>query len=203
MKKIVLIIFLMVFYQNYGQKCFHTNLSKKYNYGTSSVLGKTTEQADDGIFEIRIEIVKKGPDKKRQHIVFFSGMMHFQPYSDCNAVRSYMTGFNENTDAMDNDYGDFIVADFNFDGKEDLAVKREEGGNGGPLYNYYLQNESGTFVIDIYLSETMIFFPTEIDSNKKTLMTLVHANAYQMNETTYKLNSTTGKWKEVKQRLVD
>ena len=122
----------------------------------------------------------------------------------CNNVRSYITNKNVNVEVVDNDYGDLIVADFNFDGCDDFAIKREEGGNGGPLYNFYIQDENG-FHLDDFLSNSVIFFPTYFDKNKKTLTTLVHANAYQLRETIYKLRkkkNNKDKWIIKRQRLI-
>ena len=123
-------------------------------------------------------------------------------FVNCNNVRSYTTGINLNTEVVDNDFGDLIVADFNFDNKEDFAVKREEGGNGGPLYNYYLQTSPNTFKLDKFLSETMIFFPKEISKSNRTLITLVHASAVSVCETIYKFDSSTNKWKEIGRRII-
>ena len=104
---------------------------------------------------------------------------------------------------MDNDYGSLIVADFNFDGREDVAIKNDSGGNGGPLYNYYLQNAKGIFVIDDFLTNTVQFFPSEINSLKKYLVTTVHATATQLSETTYRLDTATGQWKKINQRFIN
>ena len=49
----------------------------------------------------------------------------------------------------------------------------------------------------------MIWFPIYFNKNKKTLTTLVHASAVSEAETTYKLDTLTNKWAEVRQRLID
>jgi hypothetical protein len=123
-------------------------------------------------------------------------------FVNCNNVRSYTTGLNQNAEVVDNDFGDIIVADFNFDKKEDFAVKREEGGNGGPLYNYYIQTSPTSFKLDKFLSEKMIWFPTTFDKSKKTLTTLVPGGAVSVYETTYKFDTLTNIWKEISQRII-
>ena len=114
---------------------------------------------------------------------------------DCNLCRSYQTGKNETVEEQDNDYGDIIVADFNFDKKEDLALKSDSGGNGGPAYKFYLQDSNGKFYLDNFLTDTMTYFPTHINKNNKTLTTLVHANAMELCKSIYKQDKATDKWK--------
>jgi hypothetical protein len=58
----------------------------------------------------------------RRQINFGSIWMSDASYSDCNNVRSYITGVNKYDIAEDNDYGDIIVADFNFDKKMMLPL---------------------------------------------------------------------------------
>jgi hypothetical protein len=118
---------------------------------------------------------------------------------NCDFVRSYATGFNKGNEVVDNDFGDLIIADLNFDGKDDFALKKDSGGNGGPVYNFYVQN-NGKFILDKFLTEQMEFFPTRINKNNKTLTTFVHANAYQLGEHTYRF--AANKWKETKHKLI-
>ncbi|KGO86597.1 hypothetical protein Q765_10255 [Flavobacterium rivuli WB 3.3-2 = DSM 21788] len=151
--------------------------------------------------KITVEVKHKLSPKK-QIINFSSGYMFSNDFTDCKDVRSYITGIGKNAEVLDNAYGDFIVADFNFDGKEDFAVKNDSGGNGGPFYNYYLQDTKGIFVLDSFLTNTMIYFPSIIDKKHKTLVTLVHANAVSVSESTYQFTFETGKWKEIKNRII-
>jgi len=117
-------------------------------------------------------------------------------FDDCKNVKSYSTKVNSELPiGGGNDSGNFIVADFNFDGLEDFAIKRDPGGNGGPLYAYFLQAEDKKFYKSSYLSNLVEFFPIEINTIKKTITTLVHANAYQKNKRTFKYNPETKKWK--------
>jgi len=140
--------------------------------------------------------------KKAQDLIIRAGVLYDTSFTDHSKSMSYRTGFNINRQIVDNDHGDIIVADLNFDGKDDLAIKWEEGGNGGPLYNYYLQDKNGKFIIDDFLSKEMIFFPMEINAKKQTLTTLVHASAYSVSETVYKLDPGSGKWKQISHRFI-
>jgi len=201
LKVYLLIITLFVSSLGYSQYyCVHTNLSKDYTFSTKSVVFKSTKELIDSC-TITIEVLRKGNDYK-QTINFNSGWMFDGVYTDCNAVRSYSTGVNKTADVGDNDFGDLIVADFNFDGLEDLAVKIAFEGNGGPTYAYYIQGSEGKFIKDNYLTETVSFFPDTINATKKVLITRVHANAYQRCETTYK-QGITGSWKVVRKSFID
>jgi hypothetical protein len=200
MKTYLLLATLFISAFGYSQNCIHTNLSKEYDFTTKSIVFKSTKELIDSC-AITVEISKKGTDNK-QAINFKSGWMFDGVFMDCNAVRSYSTGINKTVDVTDNDFGDVIVADFNFDGKDDLAVKIAFEGNGGPTYAYYLQNSNGKFIKDKYLTETVSFFPDTIDAKNKVLITRVHANAYQRCETTYK-QGIKGSWKETGKRFID
>jgi hypothetical protein len=185
----------------YGQTCIYTGLSKTFVFQTNIIRIKLDKEPDSCL--ISVYIIIKTTEKTIQSIRFSSNfLLGDSSFVCCNNVRSYTTGKNINAEVIDNDYGDLIVADFNFDNKEDFAIKREEGGNGGPLYNFYIQAENTTFTLDKYLSQTMIWFPANIDKGKRTLTTVVHANAYQMSETTYKYDPPTNKWARVGYRLI-
>ncbi len=104
--------------------------------------------------------------------------------------------------SLDNDFGDLVVADLNFDSREDFAMIKDSGGNGGPVYNFYIQNESGEFILDKFLTEKMEFFPTRIVKSNRTLITKVHANVCQVGEHTYQLDVKLNKWKQIKHRFI-
>lgn len=67
-------------------------------------------------------------------------------------------------------YHKFIVADFNFDNKEDIAIINYEGNNAGPQFNYYLQTTNGEFLMDTFLSQDFRFFPKKINPSDRSLM---------------------------------
>jgi hypothetical protein len=129
--------------------------------------------------------------------VLASGFLFTSAYAHCNAVRSYTTQSGQDIDIKDYDYGDLIIADFNFDGKEDFAAKNDSGGNRGPTYNFYLQNSAGSFVPDNFLTEHMGHFPDRMDKPAKMLV-LESDNGLWHFKTSYRLNTKTGKWQETK-----
>jgi len=185
----------------YGQTCLQTGLSPSYDFITSIKRIKMGQFPDSCIVSVTIEN-KTTKNQINTFLISTDYLLDDSSFVCCDNVRSYTTGKNKNMQVADNDYGDIIVADFNFDNKEDFALKREQGGNGGPLYNYYIQTPNATFALDSFLSGTMTFFPKYFNKKKKTLTTLVHANAYQLCKTIYKFDMLTNKWNEIGHSLI-
>jgi hypothetical protein len=198
-KFLTIFTFLILAFKASGQDCTQNNLSNFFEFKTHLTRIHTEDLFDSCIVEVKV--YDKLSKKIIQKIEFSSTYFFDKVFNDCNNVRSYVTGNNQNADVEDNDFGDLIVADFNFDKKDDIALKENSGGNGGPTYIFYIQNDKRQFQVESFLSERMDFFPSRIDPKKRTLTTLVHANAYEMSETTYKLNADKV-WTKVKRRYV-
>ncbi|HLP55093.1 MAG TPA: hypothetical protein VK151_08695 [Fluviicola sp.] len=170
-------------------ECYYTDLSDAFNY---RILYKCF-YADSSSTDVYII------DKKRGKIV---DSIHFESvelaidglFFDCKKGYSYLGDKNRIPEVQDNYAGEFIIADFNFDLKEDIAVIQYIGGNGGPQYRYYVQGQNQRFKLDDFLTDWMSYFPVEFDPKKKTLLTSVHANAYSEWRTIYQY-SGSGKWK--------
>jgi len=197
MKNVLIIIFSFLFLQCYAQKCTHTNLSKKYDY-TTTIKRKVVNERE---CEIIVLSISNKLTKVEQIILLNSDGLCKGDLLNCNSVRSYITNINYKVVAKENDFGDFIIADLNFDGKEDIALKAESVGNGGPIYKFYLQNNKGNFIEDKYLSDTVLFFPFLIDVRSKKLITDVRANTYQKCKTSYQLDVKSNKWKIIKKLI--
>ncbi|OYU78845.1 MAG: hypothetical protein CFE23_16695 [Flavobacterium sp. BFFFF1] len=172
----------------------HKNLSKSLDYQVSF------ERTKNDSCIISVTVIKKDSNISLQTVVIKSEFIFEKDFQDCAFTRSYTTHVNDDHNNADNQFEDFIVADFNFDGKEDFAVKRDSGGNGGSLYSYFIQNDNEKFELNDYLTNTMVYFPIIFNKKKLTLTTLVHANAYQRNRTIYKCDSKTT-WKIVSEKL--
>jgi hypothetical protein len=86
----------------------------------------------------------------------------------------------------------------NFDGKEDIAIKREEGGNGGPIYNFYIQSKNKQFILDKYLSNEMLYFPDYIDGKEKTLHVYVRIDSLSEEGITYLYSDVSKTWSILK-----
>jgi hypothetical protein len=182
------------------QTCLHKNLSKEFNFEIKLRKIKNSKEEIDSN-AVRITIYNKISNKK-QEFNFGSSFLFEKTFIDCKTVRSYSTGINKNSKIVDNEFGDLIIADFNFDNLEDFAVKNDSGGNGGPTYNFYIQDENKKFKLDKFLTTEMEFFPTKFILKNKRLVTYVHANAYQLSENTFEYNVKTKKWKWKKRRLI-
>lgn len=150
---------------------------------------------------INVVIIDKKTNKTIDSISIFSEYLMLPwMYGGCENVMSVSTGYNKEKEVEDNSPGDLIIADFNFDGLDDFAVAIDNGGNGGYIYEFYLQHKKGNFVIDKFLSEEMLRFPVKFDKKRKTLITSVHANAYENCETEYHLKGNI--WCQISKKFV-
>ena len=130
------LIAFSIFNFSNAQNCIDFNLSKVFDF---DILLISKDQNDLGKAEITIKIFNKLKRIKVQTIHLESEfILKSKSFKECENDKSYSA--NINLESNENDFGDLIVADLNFDGKEDIAIKREEGGNGGPLYNFYIQS---------------------------------------------------------------
>ena len=161
-----------------GQECIHKNLSANFDFKINLKRIKTSEEFGDSCL-VTFTISSKD-QKVNQQLTFGTPYLYEDVFKNCENVRSYKTGVNKNNDVADNDYGDLIIEDFNFDSLDDFAIKNNSGGNGGPTYSFYVQNKNGQFELDNFLTNNMEFYPSIINKKKATLTTFVHASAYEM-----------------------
>ena len=201
----MILLLLGIFYamSTNAQQCIYTKLSKEHNFKISYILIKDTDLNNP--FRTR-KLTLTISNKKRkliQQIKLNTNILYDDVFKKDTSSRSYITNFNTQADAPDYDYGDLIIADLNFDGKEDIALKFDSGGNGGPLYKFYLQNNRGTFDLSGYLTDYIGSFPANINSKNKTLTTQIHANVHQESRKTYKFNPQTKKWRLLKSVMIE
>ena len=89
--------------------------------------------------------------------------------SDCpDEPRSFISGRNLNKEWADNYCGSFVVADLNFDGREDVAVFYDFP-NMGAIYKFFIQTLDGKYRVQKFLSDSIGFFPSEFDKRNKIL----------------------------------
>ena len=131
------------------------------------------------------------------------GWLYNDEFKTCQNVCSYSTSINISKTVVDNYFGDFIVADLNFDGKDDFAFIYDSGGTGGPVYYFYLQKADGKFERNLFLCEKMGYFPHEINAEKKYLKTLSHATADSVSERIYAMNPASQRWYLKSERLLN
>ena len=200
MKKLPSLIFSILLSQILlAQNCSHTDLSRVFKFDIKIERISRINTLDSCI--ITITITKKKPDKFKQTIRYSSTFLYDSVFKRCSFVRSYTTGKNKNLEVGDNDHGDLVVADFNFDGKEDFAVVKESGWSDGPSYIFYIQSTSGSFARDKYLSDEVVYFPSAIDPMNKTLTTYALAGAIGVTRRIYKLDKAN-KWTLVSKKLL-
>ncbi len=117
--------------------------------------------------------------------------------------RSYLTGKNENFDDLDNYCGEIVVADFNFDGKEDFATPIDQGASNGPHYAFYIQENENHFNLNSHLTNMLIWFPEKIDNDAKTLTNEVPSGVYAINRQVFNYSSNTKTWTKIENLLLD
>ncbi|MBN9386369.1 MAG: hypothetical protein J0H74_36765 [Chitinophagaceae bacterium] len=183
------------------RSCFYKRLFKS---GTIAVDVKRIK-IDDSYYDsciVNVRIVDDASKKSKQIISFTTRLLTEDNFTKPGAARSYITGKNVRSEVVDNEYGDIVVADFNFDAKEDIALLSDIGGNAGPYYNFYIQGEDGEYHIDQYLTDSMMLFPSHFDKTKKTLTTLGHAGVAYVGENIYKLDMIRNKWLHLSYRII-
>jgi len=182
----------------FGQKCVDKDLSNNFIFTTEIHFESQKKLAPCKILVIVSD--KKTIEKIQSFEISSEFILASESFKNCSTNKSFITGKNQNKKAVENDYGDIVVADFNFDNKEDFAVKREEGGNGGPLYNFYIQAENRKFILDNFLSNTMMWFPFEMDKTEMILATYVRSNSAEDEKVIYQYDVEKREWKIVKRQ---
>jgi hypothetical protein len=182
-----------------AQNCVQKNLSNNFDFSYKTVRIKKDAAVDSTT--VSFTITDKKTNKTIQTIRYSTHFLFSSDFTDCKNMRSYITGHNQKKEPED-DFGDVIVADLNFDGRDDVALKYDSWGNSGPLYNYYIQDSSGKFIRNDFLSEEMGLFPTKIDGKNKILITYGHAGAVGVGEHIYTLNTRLNKWYQKSYRVI-
>lgn len=172
--------------------CYHKDLSNQFDIRTSIQQFTNRPYGDSNI--VTVKLYQKDTDIEIQQIQFLGGQYYV--ISSCDSARSYETKKNDTAKVIDNYHGDLVVADFNFDKRSDFAVVRAWSPTMGPVYNFYLQGRDGKFKRNIFLSDSMAYFPDEINPTEETLVSIARSGAYGVGRATYTLNPQTGTWKQ-------
>jgi len=140
-------------------------------------------------------------DKKSKIImdsVFLTSNLFFTNYFDNSFhMISYSTNVGAFKEVADNYAGDLIIADLNFDGRDDIALINDMGGNGGSFYSYFIQQPDRKFILDRYLTDSMVYFPSDFNKKRKTLTTYVHSGVSWMGKHVYQFDATKREWKRI------
>jgi hypothetical protein len=180
--------------------CKHENLSTQFDFQLYLNRYTCTEEYHDSC-TVKLIVLDKKNKQPCDSIQLYSNFYDATIFTDCKHVRSYSTQFNVNEQVVDNYYGDIIVADFNFDNREDVALINDMGGNAGSLYSFFIQNTDRKFVKDPFLTDSMEFFPSKIDKVHKRLTTYVHAGVCGLGEHIYVFNDTC--WKQQSHKIIN
>ena len=129
----------------------------------------------------------------------------YPEFIDNKFSASYITGINKNKLNTEDRYKCiFLVADFNFDSKDDFIIVWDMGAQAGNIYEYYIQQDNNKFVLDTFLTEQVSYFPTKTDAKNRqlTVESCAGGDVRKMIEDTYELDKANN-WKEVSSRIID
>ena len=200
MRILFLTFFLsFLFASIFGQVCTHNDLSK-----TLRIITQAKRTPGDSVeanqCPVEVTIIDKASNKTIQQISFKAPTLGYRSFVKCNCVRSYSTGKNRNAVIIDTDFGDIVVADFNFDSREDIAIRSDDE-NGGTYYRFYIQEKDKLFKLDSFLTDSMSIVPTYFNRTKKTLTTYQHAGV-RLGEQLYRLDIRKNKWSMIRHRFI-
>jgi hypothetical protein len=183
----------------FGQACTHDDLSK-----TLRIITQAKRKPGDSVEAIQcpveVTIIDKASNKIIQQISFKAPTLGYRSFVKCNCVRSYSTGKNRIAAIIGTDFGDIVVADFNFDSREDIAIRFDDE-NGGTYYRFYIQGKDRQFQLDSFLTDSMSIVPTYFNRAKKRLTTYRLAGVRDA-ENIYQLHVRENKWSLIRHRFI-
>jgi hypothetical protein len=165
------------------KKCEINQISDRYNFIIS-------QDNENGISEkVQIDIENK-KSKSHQKIKY-----NFNSFTTseipCSSI-SYFNNMIKIDEGIEN-FHNFILGDFNFDGLEDFAYLFDSGGNGGPSFTYFFQNKNNEFLEAKEFPLQQSYFPKEINNKDKTLTLRGPIGCCKIEITVYQLNKNN-KW---------
>ena len=181
-------------------RCEQTHLSNQFDIAINLKRYSNTELHDSCDLKI---LIKNKRTKAHVDSIFLTSLFYFgDTFEKCDSTTSFTTNFNANRQVVDNYFGDIVVADLNFDNRDDIAIINDYGGNGGPLYSYFIQSNDERFTLDSFLTDSVTYFPSVIDKSKHRLITYVHAGACCTGEHIYQFDKSTKKWRQTKHKIL-
>lgn len=183
-----------------AQRCNYTDLSDEFEFATNMRRYKVGKVGDS--CQVRIFVTNKRNNQPLQKISYSSLDFFDDAFLNCENVRSYTTGKNKKNEVENGNYGDLVVADFNFDGKEDFAVINHSGGISGPSYSFYMQVKDKQFELDSMMSSLVNFFPAEMHRTAKKLVTIVPVSAGEKTRTVFQYHRRSKSWSKVHQEFI-
>ena len=185
----------------YVRYCDASDISRQYNFNVCSQRYETGNGYSDSCI-IQILIRDKHSGSVVDSLCFISHFLFDTVFTNCLQCHSRYNGRNNGEIIEDGNYGDLIVSDFNFDGKDDIAVVHDSGGNSGPTYDFFLQDSGRKFIRNTFLSDSMEFFPDRIDKQHKILKTSVIISYCDISEMRYLYSPVTKNWKRISHDII-
>jgi hypothetical protein len=184
-----------------SRKCEQTRLSNQFDIEINlRRYSDTTEHHDSCFLKV---LIKEKQTKAIVDSMFITSLFYFDDtFANCDSVMSFTTKYNSTRQAVDNYFGDIVVADLNFDNKDDIAIINDYGGNGGTFYSYFMQGKDKKFTLDSFLTDSVTYFPSVIDKTKQRITTYVHAGACCVGEQIYKYDKSKKEWRLIKHRIL-
>lgn len=168
-------------------QCVFSDAASKFSYQIIA-----TKFRDGGKVPSEVKItISDQKNKDQESAVIFKP--EYWMKSDCSSI-SYL-GKTKTNEGIEN-YHQFIVADYNFDGLEDFAILNYEGSNAGPQYVFFLQNNNKQFKKEDVFPLQGSFFPKSIDPKNKNLTISGPVGCCKINTTIYQLKPDS-QWKMI------
>jgi hypothetical protein len=184
------------------KQCIYTKLSEKYNYEIKNI--QRCDSSDLDCENIAIVIIR---DKKTLAVVDSVNTTLSWQFEDVftkpeERSKSFFTKFNLDALIENGDFGDFIVADFNFDNKEDFAIIYDSGASSGATYNFFIQGSNYKMYLNTFLTDTLRVFPDQFYPKTKRLKSETRSGTCWHFETIYQLKNTSD-WRVVSSTKFD
>lgn len=176
-------------------ECLYENLSNEFNYQLEYARYFKGNKWADSI-PVTITVLNKRDGEIVDSVNVELTYDFDFAFRDCSQSGSYITDYKTTYENEgDNWYGEFRVADFNFDSREDFAIISDEGGTGGTNFYYYVQDETRKFKLDSFLTFHMVYFPVSFQKDKKILVSRSRG-AYAC-ENKYQYNLRKKEWSKI------
>lgn len=154
--------------ENTQLNCDYTNLSNQFNM--KFVINKDPNKTIEGV-DYNVQVLDK-TNKVLKTITTQPKISseELDQFKICDQVKSLSTKYNLdkqfNIESFD---GNVIIGDYNFDGKDDIAIYNYKNDT-KVFYDYFLQNASGEFIKDKFLSEDTDYFAKKYDVTNKMIV---------------------------------
>jgi len=186
----------------HAKSCYFNKLSRQYSF--QLITDESKQIPNHPITTVDVVISRKSNNHIVQTLSFIQENTHLPKY-DCSS-RSYLTHYQTSKRVVAGNYGNFVIGDFNFSGKEGIAIASEVTKGQAQLYKFYFQNNKGRWVektnfVTPNRDAFAYVFPAKINAKHKTLVFNGQSGKKHPTFLTYHLNEKSGKWQQIKPRI--